>query len=78
MGHVGQRDRKVQPTHCRHCAAKLGERRVTVNEPAGLSGHFCNAECYTNCRANRPTASVQTVHADLDTLMPVEGILGFR
>lgn len=49
-----------------------------MNEPAGLSGHFCNAECYTNCRANRPTASVQTVHADLDTLMPVEGILGFR
>jgi len=69
---------KRQPTHCRQCSTKLGERRVVVNDAHGMHAHFCTAACYADFTFHRPAVSVQALHADLDTLMPTEGLLRLR
>lgn len=61
-------------THCSFCNAALGQARLVVNDPNGPSGTYClSTDCYGKVRdaAKAPTAAL---HADIETLAPVEGI----
>lgn len=61
--------------HCRFCSLQLKASMLVVHDPQGVSGHFCDALCYEKARAGKVVASVERLHADLDTLMPAEGII---
>lgn len=62
-------------TLCRHCSMKLKERRFVVHDPNGVSGNFCSADCYEAVRTGKAVSTARSLHSDLDTLLPSEGIL---
>lgn len=65
-------------THCTFCDAPLGQARLVVNDPNGISGTFClsgdeTTGCYVNARDHAKMVHAARLHADLETLAPVEG-----
>jgi len=64
---------KRRPTKCSSCGAKLGEARMVVHDadPTKPSGDYCNSACLF---AAREAANRAKVLADIETIMPVEGM----
>lgn len=59
---------------CTHCGAPLGEARLLVNHPAGLSGVFCivDKDCFSIASAQSDAVQSRRLHADVETVLASE------
>ena len=69
----------MKACRCGYCGRQLGEARMVVHDPNGISGTFCvgsgDNDCFGFARAGRTPVSTRRILDDLETLARAERVM---